>query len=121
MPSRSNREVMKVVEQDPETVLEKRNPFDFPVETKSVKYRGVTYTFRELTVAENDLCRELATGPDDTFDGRVMIRQMLVVGAVEPPMTMEDLEKVPQRLYAQFIDVVNLLNDPATFEEDPGN
>lgn len=98
-----------------------RDPFEFPSETKSVTYKGVTYVFRELTVAENDLCRELATGPDDSFDGRVMIRQMIVLGAKDPAMSMEDLEKVPQRLYAQFIDVVNSLNDPATFEADPGN
>lgn len=102
-------------------MAETRNPFDFPEETREVRYKGVTYKFRELTVAENDVCRELATGPDDTFDGRTMIRQMIVLGAVEPPMTIEDLEKVPQRLYAQFIDAVNLLNDPATFEADPGN
>ena len=101
--------------------VSKRNPFDFPPETKSVTYAGVTYTFRELTVGENDVCRELATGPDDTYDGRVMIRQMIVTGAVDPEMTIEDLDKVPQRLYAQFIDVVNDLNDPATFKEDPGN
>lgn len=101
-----------------------RAPFDFPVETKSVTYKGVGYKFRELTVAENDLCRDAASGPDDTFDGRIMIRQMIVIGAMEPEMTMEDLEKVPQRLYAQFINVVNDLNDPATFEdegEDGGN
>lgn len=98
-----------------------RNPFDFPVETKSVTYRGVTYKFRELTVGENDVCREAASGPDDTFDGRTMIRMMIVTGAVEPAMSLEDLEKVPQRLYAQFIDAVNALNDPATFEADPGN
>jgi len=98
-----------------------RDPFDFPSETKSIAYKGVTYTFRELTVAENDLCRELATGTDDSFDGRTMIRQMIVLGAQSPEMTLEQLEKVPQRLYAQFIDVVNELNDPATFEADPGN
>ena len=110
MPSRS----------DGATVT-KRDPFDFPPETAEVEYAGVTYKFRELTVGENDLCRELATGPDDTYDGRVMIRQMIVTGAVEPPMTIEDLERVPQRLYAQFINVVNDLNDPETFKADPGN
>ena len=98
-----------------------RSPFEFPVETKSITYKGVTYTFRELTVGENDQCRELATGPDDAFDGRVMIRAMIVEGAVEPKIEMEDLERVPQRLYAQFINIVNDLNDPETFKADPGN
>lgn len=99
-----------------------RTPFDFPVETKSITYKGVTYTFRELTVGENDTCRELATGPNpDDFDGRVMIRAMIVEGSVEPKIAMEDLEKIPQRLYAQFIEIINDLNDPATFQADPGN
>ena len=116
MPSRSDR---ATVMEEPVSIA--RDPFDFPVETKSVTYRGVSYTFRELTVAENDLCRELATGPDETFDGRTMIRQMIVTGAVSPEMTIDNLEKLPQRLYAQFIDAVNDLNDPATFQADPGN
>jgi len=120
MPSRSDR--ASVTAEEPVAIkAAPRDPFDFPSETKSVTYRGVTYKFRELTVSENDLCRELATGKEDEFDGRTMIRQMIVIGAVEPEMTMDQLEKVPQRLYAQFIDVVNELNDPATFEADPGN
>jgi hypothetical protein len=100
-----------------------RSPFDFPPETKSVEYKGVTYVFRELTVGENDTCREMATGPEDAFDARTMIRQMIVMGAVEPEMTIDDLEKLPQRLYAHIIDAVNDLNDPATFkpEDVPGN
>lgn len=102
-------------------VAEPNNPFEFAPITKDVTYQGRTYTFRELTVGENDLARELATNEKDEFDGRVMIRQMIVLGAVAPAMTMDDLEKVPQRLYAQFINAVNDLNDPATFEEDPGN
>lgn len=108
-----------VTENEPVSIA--RQPFDFPAQTSEVKYKGVTYTFRELSVAENDLCRDLATGPDDTFDGRVMIRQMIVLGATDPEMQMEDLEKVPARLYSEFIRVVNDLNDPATFEADPGN
>lgn len=117
MPSRSDRAA--VIEEQPVSIA--RDPFDFPVETKVVTYRGVSYKFRELTVAENDLCRELATAPDDTFDGRVMIRQMIVAGAVEPEITMDQLEKLPTRLYSAFIDAVNDLNDPATFQADPGN
>ncbi len=117
MPRRSDGTTLTVVADESPT----RQPFDFPAETKSITYKGVTYTFRELSVAENDICRDLATGPDDMFDGRVMIRQMIVIGAQDPEMTMEDLEKVPARLYAEFIRVVNDLNDPATFEVDPGN
>lgn len=111
MPSRS----------DGATVTETRSPFDFPPETKSITYRGIEYKFRELSLHENDLCRELATGPNDDYDGRVMIRQMIVMGAVEPEMTLDDLEKFPNRFYAQVVDLVNALNDPATFEVDPGN
>jgi hypothetical protein len=119
VPNRSDGATLSVVKEPEPTKT--RSPFDFPAATGSVEYMGVTYTFRELSVAENDLCREVATGPDDEFDGRAMIRHMIVTGATQPEMTMEDLEKVPQRLYAQFITCVNNLNDPETFKADPGN
>lgn len=89
----------------------KRDPFDFPPNTNKVDYEGVTYNFRELTVAEMDECRDNST-LDDKFDGRLMTRLMIVQAATEPTMTMTQLAKLPQRLYGAVIDVVNDLNDP---------
>lgn len=93
-----------------------RDPWDFPPNTKSVEYMGVSYTFRELTVAETDAAREAST-TDDKFDGRLMTRLMIVSGAVDPKMTMAELSKMPQRLYSQVIDAVNELNDPDAGKE----
>jgi hypothetical protein len=72
-------------------------------------------------VEENDLCRDAATGPEDKYDGREMMRQMIVLSALDPEMTRADIGKIPSRLYAHFVEAVNNLNDPDTLEEDPGN
>jgi len=103
------------------TQLPKRDPFDFPPVTKSVSYQGVTYTFRELTVGEVDEAREGST-IDDKWDGRLMSRLMVVQAAVEPPMTLDQLGKLPQSLYGAVIEVVNELNDPEALlpKDDPG-
>jgi hypothetical protein len=96
-----------------------RDPFDFPPNTAYVKYMGVTYNFRELTVAETDQAREDST-IGDKFDGRLMTRLMIVASATEPTMDIEQLAKLPQRLYAAIVDKVNDLNDPEALQEDPG-
>lgn len=100
---------------------------EFPPETATITYKGRAYTFRELTLGENDVCREAATGPDGAFDSRAMMRQMIVQASVDPELTYDDLLTIPQRFYAQIVDLVNRLNDPDTLEgdkdkdEDPGN
>lgn len=97
-----------------------RDPFDFPPATDQVRYQGVTYTFRELTVQETDQAREDST-IGDVFDGRLMTRLMICAAAIDPTMTMEQLSKLPQRLYAKIVDLVNDLNDPdALKDEDLG-
>ncbi len=97
-----------------------RDPFDFPPETKSVEFKGVKYTFRELTVQETDEAREGAM-IDEKFDGRLMTRLMVTTAAVEPTMDLEQLAKLPQSLYSRIIDIVNELNDPeALKDDDPG-
>lgn len=104
-------------------MAEPREPFDFTPIKKSVTYGGVAYVFRELTVAENDVCRDGATNEkDQTFDGRLMMRLMICASAIEPAIDLETLAKFPQRLYSHIVDTVNELNDPDTLkDEDPGN
>ena len=99
-----------------------RDPFDFQPLKKSVTYNGVTYVFRELTVAENDVCRDGATNEkDQTFDGRLMMRLMIAEASLEPKIDIETLAKFPQRLYAHIVELVSELNDPETLkDEDPG-
>lgn len=98
-----------------------RDPFDFPANIKTVKYLGISYTFRELTVAETDLAREGST--DDktqVIDGRLMTRMMICTSAVDPEMDMEQLGKLPQRLYSAIVDAVNDLNDPDALSDPEG-
>lgn len=97
----------------------KRDPFDFPPNTKTVNYLGVEYKFRELTVAETDQAREDSTN-DETkiIDGRLMTRLMICTAATEPEMNMEQLSKLPQRLYSAIVDAVNDLNDPDALAEE---
>lgn len=113
MPSASEAKVTKIT----------RDPFDFPPNTDKVTYKGVTYTFRELTVSEVDEIREMSIDKDTGFDGRLMTRLMIAKGAVEPTMTLDDLAKFPQSVYSLVVDCVNDLNDPeaAKNESDPGN
>lgn len=97
-----------------------RDPFDFPPNTKDITYQGVTYRFRELTVAETDQAREDSM-IGDKFDGRLMTRLMICASAQDPVMDLEQLAKLPQRLYAAVVDLVNDLNDPDALEkDDPG-
>lgn len=100
-------------------IKEVREPFAFVPATSSVTFQDVTYRFRELTVKENDECRELATAPDGTYDGRKHMRLMICLGAVEPTIDPEQLESFPQRLYGRVLELVAGLNDEGTV--DPGN
>jgi hypothetical protein len=105
-------------------VSEARDPLDYPYETATVHFKGASYTFRELTLGENDSCRELATDPEGNIDGRSMMRAMVIESAVAPELDSDKLLKTPQRLYARFVDTVNRLNDPDSLDEkdeDPGN
>lgn len=110
------------IEEVPDNVVKLRDPFDFPYETKSFTYKGIKYSFRELTAAEMDECREMATDEKEkTIDGRAMMRFEIVKAATEPTMTLDQLVKCPQRLYLNFVDIVNDLNDAeALKDEDPG-
>jgi len=103
MPSTSEAKVTPITK--------KRDPFDFPVNTDKVSYMGVDYTFRELTVQEIDDAREAATN-GEKFDTTLMTRMMISTGAVEPTMSLEQMAKLPQRLFNAIIDCVNELNDP---------
>lgn len=86
------------------------NVIEFPFAKETVEIAGNTFTFRELTVAENDACADAAQGPDGNFNGRTMMRMMIIESSVEPKLTTEDLAKMPNRVYIKIYDVVNRLN-----------
>lgn len=113
MPSRGEATVTKIKE------YPARDPFDFPPNKKSVDYMGVSYEFRELTVAETDQARDDSI-IDDKFDGRLMTRFMICQAAVDPAIDLEKLAKIPQRLYSAIVDMVNELNDPEALKTEDG-
>jgi len=101
-------------------IKEARDPFDFAPAKDTIKFQDVVYTFRELTVAENDECRELATDKDGTYDGRKHMRLMICLGSEDPKIDPEQLEKFPQRLYGKILELVANLNDESSLD-DEGN
>ena len=114
----SNRAQATVTELEVPTT---RAPFDFPPNTDKVDYAGVTYNFRELTVAETDECRENSI-INEKFDGRLMTRLMISKAATDPKMALGDIGKLPQGLYSAIVDCVNDLNDPEALKDvPPGN
>lgn len=103
-------------------IKEPREPFAFTPAAKSIAYQGVNYNFRELTVAENDQCRELATdSKDGTYDGRKHMRLMICLGSTDPKIDPEQLEQFPQRLYGRILEMVAGLNDENSVDDDEGN
>jgi len=102
-------------------IVEPREPFAFIPNSNEYTFQGVTYKFRELTVAENDECRELATAPDGTYDGRKHMRLMICLGSVEPKIDPEQLQQFPQRLYGKLLELVSSLNDEGTLDDTEGN
>lgn len=112
------RRTAEVTSDDTAVAPPTRDPFDFPMATVDFTFKGVTYKFRELTVAENDECRELSTDKDGKYDGRNHMRLMICNGAVDPIIKPEQLNKLPQRLYSKFVDLVSDLNNEDTLKED---
>jgi hypothetical protein len=92
----------------------------YVLETKTVTVGGKTFRFRELTVSETDMCREAATMGGE-YDSIKMIRMMVVNSSIDPVITLEDIEKMPGRVYSHLWQLVNDLNDPDTLDITEGN
>lgn len=94
------------------------NVIEFPFAKKTVTIEGVEMTFREITVAENDECADAATGPNNEFSGRTMMRMMIMKSSVDPVLDSEALAAMPNRVYIQIYDVVNELNTLNVSEDE---
>lgn len=88
---------------------------------KTVTIGGTDYKFRELTVAENDLCADAAREPNGDINGRRMMRLMVSKSIVEPKMSLDDIAGIPNRLYLRFCEAVNDLNSSDDDEDESGN
>lgn len=92
------------------------------LDTRTIVHQGKSYTFREITVDENDEALEAAKNPDgNTINTRVMNRMIITMSAIDPKISLDELGKFPHRLYQKIVDVVNELNDPDRVEEDPND
>lgn len=91
----------------------------FPFAKKTVTIAEQEMTFRELTVSENDECADAAQGPGpNEFNGRTMMRMMIIKSSVDPALDTEMLAAMPNRVYIQIYDIVNALNTLSTDEGD---
>jgi hypothetical protein len=99
------------------------SPFDFLFEEKVLDLSGRKFTFRELSVAENDACIDAAREKDGTINGRINMRMAIAKSSVEPKITVDDLAKLPNRVYLRFAEFVNDINsydDALKAEEEEG-
>lgn len=78
--------------------------------TTKVDIGGVEYSLRELSVKENNACVAASKQTDGTFDGRIMMRMMVLKSVVEPKLVDTALDELPNRLYLRLCDVVSDLN-----------
>lgn len=84
---------------------------------------GKTFTFRELTVDENDEVADAATGPDGKWNGRLALRHMIALSSVEPKLTLAEVGKMPLSTYNAVSKAVNDVNsgDLPADESDPND
>jgi hypothetical protein len=86
--------------------------------TRTATIGGTEYTFRELSVKENDACTTAARQADGSFDGRIMMRLMVLKSIIEPNLNDSQLMELPQRLYLRLCDVVSDINADEEIDED---
>ena len=98
--------------------------FDFAFAERTLEFEDRKFTFRELSVKENDACIDAARLPDGTINGRTNMRMMIAKSSVSPKITVDDLVGIPNRIYLKLAEFVNDINsiddalDAATEDED---
>lgn len=85
---------------------------------KAFPLGGTDWKFRELSVQESDACIDAARKENGDIDGRTHMRLMIVKSSVEPKITLDQLAKLPNRVYLLFADFVNELNSVDDALED---
>lgn len=103
-------------------------PFDFVFAERMLEIDGHPFTFRELSVKENDSCIDAARKPDGSIDGRINMRMMIAKSSVTPKITVDDITTLPNRVYlkiAEFVNDINSIDDAVdetekTEDEDEG-
>jgi hypothetical protein len=109
--------VVVMTKESPETI-------DDGLEIKTVVIRGKSYKIREITVEENDAAIDAAKNPppnDNTINGRVMNRMIVVSALVDPKLDIASIGKLSNKLFSRLFDEINDLNDPEKLETDPND
>jgi hypothetical protein len=84
--------------------------FDFTFIEREMQLFGKTFKFRELSVAENDACIDAARMDDGNINGRINMRMMIAKSSVDPKITVDDIARLPNRIYLQLAEFVNDVN-----------
>jgi hypothetical protein len=92
----------------------------FPFEETTVMINGKEFRFRELSVQENDECADASREEDGAINGRTMMRMMIMASSVNPRLELEDIAKMPQRMYIRLYDTVTRLNTVDFSDEGKG-
>lgn len=91
---------------------------EFPFATKSITIKGTEYTFREITVEENDECNDAGNGPEGKWDGRAALRMMITKSSVEPKLDFATIARMPLAVYNAVATAVNEVNRGDLEDED---
>lgn len=90
---------------------------DFLFVTRSVKVGEQEFSFREMSVKESDACLDAARKEDGTIDGRLNMRMIISKSSVSPKISVDDIARMPNRVYLKFAEFVNDLNSIDDAEE----
>lgn len=97
--------------------MSETNDLGYTFANKTVKIGGRDWTFRELSVEENDDCNDSGNGPDGKWNGRAAMRAMILHSCVDPKLSAAQLAKLPLSIYNKIIEAVNDVNS-GDFEQD---
>lgn len=98
-----------------------KSEFAYDYASKTVKIGSRDWTFRELSVEENDACNDAGNGPDGKWNGRAAMRSMVLHSCVDPKMSPADLAKLPLSVYNRIIEAVNDVNSGDVISESDPN
>jgi hypothetical protein len=88
-----------------------------------ITLRGVTYKFRELSVAEYDdivkMCSSTNEAGEELIDNRLLSQMMTVESCETPKMTTEKMRKLGMRLSRKLNNVASSLNYGDEPEDKP--
>lgn len=87
---------------------------------KSIKLRGTTYVFREVSGATYEECVKTAEGEDGTADLATVLKLMIPESLVSPKMSVEEIYAKPLPVLTRIQSLVNELHFQTEPDETDG-